>query len=134
MAKTSTKITARTRKPRNAKLAAKPAAKPETKQDIVLALLRRQSGASVAEIMEATDWQAHSVRGFFAGALKKRLGIEVVSEKDEGGARRYISRQLSRDPRQIHLHTRMLGRRQQAIYQQKAPAGARALFGAVSAC
>ena len=60
----------------------KPAAKPDTKQSIVLAMLRRANGASVAEIMEATDWQPHSVRGFFSGALKKRLKIDVVTAKD----------------------------------------------------
>lgn len=89
MAKTPTKTAARTRKPRSAKTAAKPTPNPETKQSIVLALLRRQDGASIAEIIEATDWQAHSVRGFFAGALKKRLGIEVIGEKGEDGIRRY---------------------------------------------
>ncbi len=61
-----------------------------SKQDIVIALLRRGNGASVEEMMAATDWQAHSVRGFMSGALKKRLGLEVVSEKDaKTGERRY---------------------------------------------
>ncbi|HEV7266162.1 MAG TPA: DUF3489 domain-containing protein [Falsiroseomonas sp.] len=47
-----------------------------TKQEAVLALLRREEGATIAQICEATGWQAHTVRGFFAG-LKKRQGIEV---------------------------------------------------------
>jgi hypothetical protein len=47
-----------------------------TKQETVLALLRRAEGATIAQIMEATGWQQHTVRGFFAG-LKKRQGIEV---------------------------------------------------------
>ncbi|MEO7223731.1 MAG: DUF3489 domain-containing protein [Devosia sp.] len=65
-------------------------AKVISKQDAVLALLRRPTGASIAEIIEATDWQAHSVRGFMSGALKRRLRIDVVSEKDaESGERRY---------------------------------------------
>ena len=68
---------------------ATPAKKPETKQALVLGLLRRQNGASIAEIIELTDWQPHSVRGFFAGALKKRLKIEVISDKGEDGIRRY---------------------------------------------
>jgi hypothetical protein len=47
-----------------------------TKQEAVLALLRRQEGATIAQICDATGWQQHTVRGFFAG-LKKRQGIEV---------------------------------------------------------
>ena len=47
-----------------------------TKQEAVLALLRREEGATIAQICEATGWQQHTVRGFFAG-LKKRQGIEV---------------------------------------------------------
>jgi hypothetical protein len=90
MAKTSTKtITTRARKTRKPKAAAQPTARAETKQAIVLALLRRQNGASIPEIIDATDWQPHSVRGFFAGALKKRLKIDVVSDKGEDGIRRY---------------------------------------------
>jgi hypothetical protein len=64
-------------------------AKSISKQDQVLALLRRQNGASIDEIVAATDWQPHSVRGFLSGAVKKRLGIDVVSEKGEDGERRY---------------------------------------------
>ena len=60
-----------------------------SKQNVVLALLRRQQGASIAEIMEATGWQAHSVRGFMSGGLKRRLKITVISEKSESGERRY---------------------------------------------
>lgn len=63
---------------------------PKTsKQDQVLAMLRRANGASIDEIVEATDWQPHSVRGFLAGAVKRRLGIDVISEKGEEGVRRY---------------------------------------------
>jgi hypothetical protein len=61
-----------------------------SKQDQILALLRRQNGASIAEIIAATDWQPHSVRGFLAGAVKKRLRIDVVSEKGADGVRRYF--------------------------------------------
>jgi hypothetical protein len=65
-------------------------AKRESKQDTVIALLRRANGASIDEMMAATNWQAHSVRGFMSGALKRRLGLEVVSEKDKKtGERRY---------------------------------------------
>ena len=69
----------------------------QSKQDVVLALLRRPEGASVPEMVAATDWQPHSVRGFMSGALKKRLGLEVTSEKDEKGERRYHA---SPDPEQ----------------------------------
>ena len=84
MAKKPVKTARRTKKPADA------TARPDTKQNIVLAMLRRSNGASVAEIIEATDWQPHSVRGFFSGALKRRLKINVVSTKDtETGERRY---------------------------------------------
>ncbi len=63
--------------------------KPASKQDIVIALLRRQQDASIIEMVQATGWQPHSVRGFMSGALKKRLGLEVISEKDASGERRY---------------------------------------------
>jgi hypothetical protein len=49
-----------------------------TKQEAVLALLRREEGATIAQICEATGWQQHTVRGFFAG-LKKRQGISVIA-------------------------------------------------------
>ncbi|MEX2430880.1 MAG: DUF3489 domain-containing protein [Dehalococcoidia bacterium] len=62
----------------------------QSKQDTVLALLRRPEGASVHEMAAATSWQPHSVRGFLSGALKKRLKLEVTSEKEEGGERRYF--------------------------------------------
>jgi phage/conjugal plasmid C-4 type zinc finger TraR family protein len=44
-------------------------------------MLRRPEGATIAQIVEATGWQPHTVRGAFAGALKKKLGLEVTSEK-----------------------------------------------------
>jgi hypothetical protein len=61
-----------------------------TKQDLVIALLRRREGASISEMMEETGWQAHSVRGFMSGALKKKLKLTVTSKKeDRTGERRY---------------------------------------------
>ena len=83
-------------KPRIARKTTKSASRTKTsqpktsKQDQVLAMLRRANGASIDEIVAATDWQPHSVRGFMSGALKKRLKIDVVSEKiAETGERRY---------------------------------------------
>ena len=70
---------------------AKPARKPRegTKQEALIAMLKQPAGASIAEIMEATAWQAHSVRGFIAGALKKKFDLDVTSEKDEIRGRIY---------------------------------------------
>ena len=60
-----------------------------TKTEKALALLRRPRGVTIAELGKATGWQAHSVRGFMSGTLKKRKGLEIVSEKDEKDVRRY---------------------------------------------
>jgi len=68
-----------------------PAATPAraTKQNTVLTLLKQTRGASLAEIMEATSWQQHSVRGFLSGTVKKKLGLEVLSERCETRGRVY---------------------------------------------
>lgn len=60
-----------------------------TKQERVLTLLNRTEGASIDEIMVATGWQQHSVRGFFAGTVKKKLGFGLESNRDGTEARRY---------------------------------------------
>jgi Protein of unknown function (DUF3489) len=60
-----------------------------TKQAMLIGMLRRSEGATIAEIMAATGWQAHTVRGAIAGALKRRLGLEVTSDKVEGRGRVY---------------------------------------------
>jgi hypothetical protein len=60
-----------------------------TKQEMVLTLLSRKDGASVEDIMKATSWQVHSVRGFFAGTVKKKLGFALTSSKTKGETRRY---------------------------------------------
>ena len=60
-----------------------------TKQATLIAMLRAPEGATIEEITAATGWQPHTVRGAFAGALKKKLGLEVTSEKVEGRGRVY---------------------------------------------
>lgn len=61
----------------------------ETKSDQVVQQLRAEGGATIAEIMEATGWQAHSVRGFFSAVVRKKLGLDLVSSVGEDGTRRY---------------------------------------------
>jgi Protein of unknown function (DUF3489) len=67
----------------------KTATRSGTKQARVIELLRRPQGASIAELVKATGWQQHSVRGVIAGTLKKKLGLTVISEKAEDSERRY---------------------------------------------
>ena len=60
-----------------------------TKQALVIEMLRRAKGASIAEIVEATGWLQHTARGVLAGNLKKKLGLTIESEKDETRGRIY---------------------------------------------
>ena len=74
--------------------AAKRKSKPQgeaggTKKEIVLELLRRKEGATIAEIAKATQWQNHSIRGFISGTVSKKMGVAVESSRNESKERTY---------------------------------------------
>lgn len=72
------------KKPAKAKAkAAKPAQRADSKQARFIAAMRTAKGMSIGEAVKAFDWQAHTVRGAIAGAIKKRLGLKVDAEQDE---------------------------------------------------
>ncbi|MDX2309622.1 MAG: DUF3489 domain-containing protein [Hyphomicrobium sp.] len=60
-----------------------------TKHERLLTLLGQPNGASIEELMRATNWQQHSVRAFLAGTVKKKLGLDLTSSKSDGDVRRY---------------------------------------------
>ena len=76
---------------KNAKGAAKTASAPrtESKQSQLIAMLKQPDGATIVEIAKALEWQPHTVRGAIAGALKKKLGLKVESEKVDDRGRVY---------------------------------------------
>ena len=65
------------------------AAKDGSKAAKILELLKRPEGATLAALMKATEWQAHSVRGFLSGSLRKKLGLMITSTKGTDGERTY---------------------------------------------
>ena len=69
--------------------AVQPMPRTNSKQAEVIGLLRRSQGSSIAAIMKATGWQQHSVRGFFAGVVRKKLGLNLESEKTNDDDRIY---------------------------------------------
>lgn len=67
----------------------KPRTRENSKQATVIQMLQRPEGATINQICAATGWQAHTVRGTFAGAFKKKLGLNLTSDKADGGERTY---------------------------------------------
>ncbi|WLR91331.1 DUF3489 domain-containing protein [Shinella zoogloeoides] len=74
-------------------------AKAPTKADKVITMLRAKTGATIAEIMAETNWQAHSVRGFLSGTVKKKLGLALERAADEVGVQRYRIVEPACEPR-----------------------------------
>jgi hypothetical protein len=70
---------------RPAPASSKLAARPATKHARIIAMLRTPTGATIASIVTATEWQQHSVRGFLAGVVRKKLGLNLVSEQTDKG-------------------------------------------------
>jgi hypothetical protein len=76
-------------RPKTPKTKKPKAPRKDSKQAQLIAMLCRAKGATIDEIAEALDWQPHTVRGAIAGALKKKLGLDVKSEKDDKRGRVY---------------------------------------------
>jgi hypothetical protein len=60
-------------------------ARSASKHDRIIAMLRTSAGATIVSLVTATEWQQHSVRGFLAGVVRKKLGLNLVSEKTDEG-------------------------------------------------
>jgi hypothetical protein len=79
-----TKLPAKSREPKAPAMPVEPQIKP-TKLAVIIGLLRRPEGAQLADLMTATGWQAHSVRGTLSGHVRRKLNLDLVSEKTDAG-------------------------------------------------
>jgi len=70
---------------RSAPASSRSAAGHDTKRNRIIAMLRTSAGATIASLVSATEWQQHSVRGFLAGVVRKKLGLNLVSEQTQKG-------------------------------------------------
>jgi len=70
---------------RSAPASPKSSARSGTKRDRIIAMLRTSAGATIASLVTATEWQQHSVRGFLAGVVRKKLGLNLVSDQTDKG-------------------------------------------------
>ena len=86
---TAEKRRARSKEAVSSRSGTKPASGKQTKQQTCLDLLGRREGSTIEDLEQATGWQKHSVRGFLAGAVRKKRGLTLISEKPDAGSRRY---------------------------------------------
>src|SRR5882762_5362600 len=82
---TARKIAKAASRKRTAPASFRSPARPNTKHARIIAMLRTPAGTTIAALMTATDWQQHSVRGFLAGVVRKKLGLNLVSEQTDKG-------------------------------------------------
>jgi hypothetical protein len=84
--RSTTRKTGKPKSPaRSEPASSKSATGPHTKHDRIIAMLRTPAGATIASLVTVTEWQQHSVRGFLAGVVRKKLGLNLVSEQTDKG-------------------------------------------------
>ena len=88
-AKSGKKATPAKKAPKATKREKKGDSARDSKAATILELLKRPGGATAKELMKATGWQPHSVRGFLSGTIRKKMGLDVISAKSEEGERSY---------------------------------------------